>query len=95
MLVVLVDVVLRIGRVLGRVFGGGGFYVVQDDVVGGGHALSGEVVALALLSQPHNLVFEVLIPEYGVHQHFEVVAGGRVAVKVEAAGVFQDAAHFY
>jgi hypothetical protein len=35
-----------------------------------------------------------LRPEDRVHQNFEVVAGGGIAVEIDGAGLFEDAAEF-
>lgn len=42
---------------------------------------------------PDDLVDEVPPPEYRVHERFEVVRSGRVAVQVDASGRLEDATH--
>jgi hypothetical protein len=40
-------------------------------------------------SLPDNFVPKILRPKHGVHQHFQVVAGGRIAVQIDGAGVLK------
>ena len=62
-----------------------GCRIEQDDVVywapPSGAAVRGG-------SLPNYFVAEIVRAEYAVHQEFEVVAGGGVAVEVDAAGGF-------
>ena len=64
--------------------------ISQDDVM-----LAGKVSARRAATRvaPHDLVAETLAPENGVHEFFEVMAGGRVAVQIDAARRFEDSAH--
>jgi len=45
-------------------------------------------------SLPDDLAEETSGAEYGIQEDFQVVAGGRVAVEVEATGGFEDAVEF-
>ena len=48
-------------------------------------------IAMSASPFPNELVPKMPRPEHGVHEQLEVVAGGGVAVEVDAAGRFQDA----
>ena len=67
--------------------------VEQDDIVfpveepGQIHEAEGIV--------PYDLVAEILRAEDGIHEQLEVVAGGVVAVQVDAAGWFEESFHFH
>ena len=80
------SVILVLG-VPGRV---GRLCVVQQYIRDVAVAIGG-VVALGAL--PRYLVPEVLVPENRVHHDLDVMAGGRVAVEVNRAGRFEQAAH--
>ena len=51
-------------------------------------------IIVSAITFPSDLVPKVLWAKYRVHQQFQVVAGGGVAVEVDAAGVFEDAVEF-
>jgi hypothetical protein len=42
---------------------------------------------------PNQLVAKVLVPENTIHHYLDVMAGGRIAVKIDRAGGPQDAFH--
>ena len=46
-------------------------------------------------STPGDFVPETLWPEYRVHEQFEIVAGGGVAVEIDAARRLEDAEQFH
>src|ERR1035437_10446322 len=52
------------------------------------------VVVLRGRPLPNDLVLKTFRSEYCVQEQFEVMAGGGVAVEVDGAGFFEDAAEF-
>ncbi len=42
---------------------------------------------------PHDFVDEIPSPKHGVHDQFEIMAHGRIAVEIYAAGRLEDAPH--
>ena len=42
---------------------------------------------------PHDFIPEILNAKYGIHNKFQIMAGSRVAMQINAAGRFQHAAH--
>ena len=49
---------------------------------------------MSVVSPPYYFTAKVLRPKYRVHQQLQVVAGGGVAVEVDAASVLEDAVKF-
>src|SRR5262245_10119792 len=50
---------------------------------------------MSVRASPNQLVLEILRSEYRIHQHLEVVAGRRVAVKVDRGRGLHDSAQFH
>ena len=50
-------------------------------------------ISLCLSSIPYYLIPEILFPKYTVQYNFQVMAGRRVTMQIQAAGIFQNTAH--
>ena len=44
---------------------------------------------------PHYLVFEIVGAKYRIHQDFQIVVRGRVAVKINRTGRFENTVHLH
>jgi hypothetical protein len=51
-------------------------------------------IVVGTISLPDDLVYEELWPKHRIHQNFEVMAGSRVAMEIDGAGLFENAAKF-
>ena len=85
----------HIVRLMGQVGGvpgvAGGFGIDQQHIVNPPETAG---VGTAGGAFPDDFVAVIFPPEQAIHYRLEVVAGGVVAVQIDGAGVFEQAAHF-
>ena len=66
--------------------------IPQYNVMHAAHSLHSQIMPL-LLAFPHNFIAKILFAKHSIHSQLEIVAGGRVAVQIDASRWFQHAAH--